>query len=135
MIRKVFSLLDDMTPAQLRGLLVVGVVAGVIAAFSALGLSIYGASNAASAAHNAATVSRDIRTLLLDGKTASAKSAKVTANNTRLLLAQQEFDHTQTENGTKELRVVIREVEAHLDRTISRSVTRAAIKVAKEFKR
>lgn len=146
-MHKLFALLDDMTPAQLRGLLVVGVVAGVTAAFSALGLSIYGASNAGSAAHNAAgaarrsaAVSKEIRTLLLDGKTASAISAKKTAKEVKLLIDQQAFDHQQTVNAEKQaadgqtdLKAIVREVETHLDATIRTQVNQAAEKVAKEF--
>lgn len=141
-MRRLFAFLDGMTPAQARGLLVTGVISAVIASFSALGLAIYGASNAASAAHNAAATAGDIRTLLLDGKTASALAAKKTAREVASLAALQKFDHQQTVNAEKQaaggqaaIKAIIREVEAHLDATIQRSITQAAERVAKEFGR
>ena len=83
-----------------------------------------------------------LRTLLLDGKTASAIAAKKTATEVKSLIALQAFDHRQTVNAEKQtasgqatLRVIIREVEVHLDATIRRQVNQAAKKVAQEFGR
>jgi hypothetical protein len=75
--------------------------------------------------------SSEIQVLLLDGKTASAKSAKKTANEVATLLT----DHAQSAKQQKALKVAIAGVEQHLDATIRRAVTDAAEKVASEFGR
>ena len=43
-----------------------------------------------------------------------------------LVLDQQAFDHQQTQNGQKELAVVVHQVETHLDGTIRSSISKTA---------
>lgn len=93
------------------------------------------AANSQSTAANSqstATLVRDVERLLLNGKTASAISARKTAREVGLLIQQQTYDHNQTEaqirqqqHGTKIIAQVIVELEQHLDATIVRAVTQA----------
>lgn len=92
-----------------------------------LALGAYGADKSA---NNSAL----LRTLLLDGKTASAISAKKTAKEVELLSQQQEFDHQQAVQGTKTLARVESQVEKHLDRTIRRAIGNAARTVTREIR-
>lgn len=117
-----------------RFVVVILVFAALAAGFGGLVISLYDSNQLS---QNTAA----LRTLLLDGKTASAIAAKKTATEVKSLIALQAFDHRQTVNAEKQaatgqatLKAVIREVETHLDATIQRSVTQAAEKVAKEFK-
>ena len=76
--------------------------------------------------------SNNVNTLLLNGKTASAMSAKKTAREVELLLQQQAFDHRQTEAGTKTLAKVEAAVEAHLDATIRTAIQQEAAQALKQ---
>jgi hypothetical protein len=106
-------------------------IAAVVLVFLALLAGVSGLAIAVMGDETASTTSRQIQTLLLNGKTASAKSAKKTALEVETLLT--EFAHSsQQQKATKAL---IAGVEQHLDATIRRAVTDAAEKVAKDFGR
>lgn len=116
-----------------RFVVVLLVFAALAAGFGGLAISLYDSNQLTK---NTAA----LRTLLLDGKTASAISASKTAQEVKSLLALQKFDHRQTVNAEKqaatgqvELKAIVREVETHLDATIRTQVNQAAEKVAKEF--
>jgi hypothetical protein len=99
-----------------------------------LGAGIYGLDRATQNSAELSTAVSDLRLLLLDGKTASAKSARLTAHEVQLLVGQSSFDHTQSVNGQKELQVTIHVVERHLDRTIRRAVNHAAARTVRKLK-
>lgn len=69
------------------------------------------------------------QTLLLDGKTASAKSAKLTAKGVAKLLT----DHKETAQQQQEIAKAIFDIEKHFDKTIRSAITQAAGKVALEI--
>lgn len=102
----------------MRGIAVFCVLCALMMGAAGLVLSAYGADKSA---NNSAV----LRTLLLDGKTASAISAKKTAAEVKLLLAQQSFNQAQTRNGQKNLSTAVHEVERHLDSTINAEIGRA----------
>jgi hypothetical protein len=138
-----------MTPG-FQKLIAACAISGVVAAFSALGVAIGSLEAAISASHHStaatnastsaahaaaraasstAAITSDIRELLLNGKTASAIDAKKSAHELKLLIAQQKFDHRQTEQGTKTLANVEAEVEANIDATVKASVESVASRV------
>lgn len=129
----------SITPG-LRKLVVICAVSAAISGFCALGLSVYSAANTHQAVSGVHTAVTGIQSLLLNGKTASAISAKKTANEVNLLRKQQAFDHKQTvtaeaqaRNAQEELQAVVQEVERHLDMTIRTSIAAAASKFASQL--
>ena len=108
----------------MRVLAVVLVFLALLAGGSGLALSIRGNEIAANTAS-------EIQTLLLDGKTASAKAARKTAGEVATLLIEQSHS-VRSQRATK---AAILAVEKHLDATIRSAVDRAASKVANEFRK
>lgn len=107
----------------------------VLLVLLALGAGMVGLAAGVYGLDQASRNSAALRQLLLDGKTASAISAKRTAQEVNLLLQQQAFDHAQTQSSEKRLKFVVRQVERHLDRTILRAIDRAAVTAVKKFRR
>lgn len=109
-------------------------IVAVFLGASAFALAIYAESQTA---NNSVA----LQSLLLNGHTASAISAKQTKEEVAslnqavgLLVSQQQFDHTQAVDGQKRLRAVIRQVESHLDHTIERAISRAATRTVKQLR-
>jgi hypothetical protein len=71
----------------------------------------------------------DIQTLLLNGKTASAVSAKKTARIVAGIQSELTFDHKSTVRGQKTLAAAERALEQHLDRTIRAAILQEAQQV------
>jgi hypothetical protein len=74
-----------------------------------------------------------VHTLLTNGKTSSALSAKKTAREVALQQQQQRFDHAQTQNGQTEIKDVVKSVEKHLDATIHSSISQQAAEFHREL--
>lgn len=115
----------------------------VLAVLCLLGALIMGGGGLALGIHSSdvsANNSVALHNLLLDGKTASAISARKTAREVgllnrevRLLKAQQLFFHRQSVNGTKVLNVTVQGIETHLDSTIRSAIDQAAARFAQEL--
>jgi hypothetical protein len=76
-----------------------------------------------------------VHTLLLDGHTASAVSARKTRQEVGLLLQQQGYDHQQTENAETRLKVAVQQVEKHMDQTIRSAIAQAADRTVQQLGR
>jgi hypothetical protein len=110
-------------------------LAAVVAAFCAVGVALVAlnasttaSSRAATAARAAALVSTGIRELLLNGKTASAISARKTAGIVKGIQEELTFDHQSTVRGQQTVAEAERQLERHLDQTIRLALSRTASK-------
>lgn len=76
----------------------------------------------------------DIQTLLLNGKTASAVSAKKTARIVAGIQSELTFDHRSTVRGQRTLAEAERLLEQHLDQTIRSAIDQAASMAVKQLR-
>ena len=121
MISEDVSPIPPPQPQGLRKLIVLCSISAVVATFSALVISISAiidstnASNAAvRASHVNADISRDIRTLLLDGKTSGAMSERKASQEIHLLVAQGKKSarhHDQTLSELKKISLSLSALE------------------------
>lgn len=107
-----------------------GLIGGGVGAFA----GIYGLDKASQNSAELRVAVSDLRLLLLDGKTSSARSAKLTATEVQTGNAELAILHTQNARGEKVLKRTIRTVERHLDRTIVRAVNHAAASTVRRLK-
>lgn len=82
----------------------------------------------------------NIRTLLLNGKTASALSAQKTAQEVKSLIQLTTYDHKQSEiqfkaqaQGEKIINTAISDIEKHLDKTLKKDINTAVRQIEKRF--
>jgi hypothetical protein len=111
------------------------VVLALAAGMTGLGLAVRGDEIAAANSQELQSLVQSVKTLLLNGKSASAISARKTGREVQLLLDQQAFNHAQVARGTRTIKRVILQIERHLDATILRDVNRAATRVQHAFGR
>lgn len=115
-----------MTGATKIEKLLIGAVSVALILFAiAAGSAVWGASEASDNSHRTAILASEIKTLLLDGKTASAISAKKTAIEVKSLLT----DHAETVKSQQELASAIAAIERHEDATIRAAILEAEQRV------